>query len=196
MTYVRCGVQCWFIQCRGKARRDGSWVPVVIAPSASRSHQLAAIQPIGVLQPFPSPLPAAPPDFRRPLLGQQKPAEAGAIGLAAQAAHYQLPPMAMARAAARKRRQVQASGWALHQNGTSSSLRGVAPAGGEVQSLPQRPELGAAALKEAQLRIPAGVADLQSLAGMAWARRSARFRQRSISSQSSSRRSELTEKER
>ena len=61
---------------------------------------------------------------------------------AAQAAQYQLPRMA--RAAAGKRRQVQASGWALHQNGTSSSLRGVAPAGGEVQSLPQPPELGAA----------------------------------------------------
>ncbi|MFO7603973.1 MAG: hypothetical protein R6X06_09180, partial [Gammaproteobacteria bacterium] len=61
-----------------------------------------------------------------------------------QAVQHQLHRLARAAAAAGKRRQVQASGWALHQNGTSSSLRGVPPPGGEVQSLPQPPELGAA----------------------------------------------------
>ena len=44
-------------------------------------RQLAASDPAGVFQPFRHPLLAAPPDLHRPLLGQQQPAEAGAIGL-------------------------------------------------------------------------------------------------------------------
>ena len=44
-------------------------------------RQLAAIQPVGVLQPCCHPLLAAPPDLHCPLLGQQKQAEANAIGL-------------------------------------------------------------------------------------------------------------------
>ena len=44
-------------------------------------RQFAAIESVGVLQPLRHPLLAGPPDFHRPLLGQQQPAETGAIGL-------------------------------------------------------------------------------------------------------------------